>query len=153
MALTIDNPFAAPPGSYPPATTRWYYFCDTSTPDVNPSWRVPFQPGTPLGILVPIVWQVSDIFFRQEQAGSSNSTLRIQRYTGNAAFSAPTNLINDTPVVILAGAYEQSISPLTGSIVDNPLVNSGDKLSLELIAGTGTAGWSFYVTLVQQPGT
>jgi hypothetical protein len=149
MALTIDNPFAAPLGSYPPATVRWKYFSTTAGQDI---WVVPWQPGTPLGVLVPIVWQVSDIFFRVENAGSSNSTVQIQRSVGSGGFSSVNN-INDTPVVITAGNHESLIRPLVGSIVNKPFVNSGDKLTPAIVMGTGASIVSLYVTFVQYPGT
>jgi hypothetical protein len=150
MATTIDNPFSAPPGSYPPATVRWKYF-STTAPAGQDIWVVPFQPGTPLGVLVPTVWQVSDIFFRVENVGSSNSTLQIQRSTGTGGFSSVNN-INDTPVVILAGNHEALLRPLVGSVINKPLVNSGDKLTPAIVVGTGAGIISIYVTLTQMPG-
>jgi hypothetical protein len=147
---TIDNPFLAPPGTYPPSTQYWDYFSSETTP--GPAvFTVPWQPGTPLGLLIPVQWSVSDIFFRQEAPGTTNSTLTITRYTGTGAF-VTTNNINDVPVIIPAGSFESTGRPYTLATIDNPLVNSGDKLSLILTPGAGSAEWSFVVTLVQTPG-
>jgi hypothetical protein len=150
---TIDNPFLVPLGTYPPATTSWDYFCDTVSPDEAVTFAVPYQPGTPLGLLIPVKWSVTDIFFRQETAGSSNSTLQITRSTvpGPFSFFTTTN-INDVPIIIPSGQNECIGRPFTLATIDNPVVNSGDKLGLALSPGTGSGQWSFYVTLTQTPG-
>ncbi len=54
-----------PPGVYPPASVRWAYFSAT-VPAGAGLFVVPWQPGTPPGVLVPISWLVTDIFLRVE---------------------------------------------------------------------------------------
>lgn len=148
---TIDNPFLTPPGSYPPATVRWLYN-STNVPVGFGEWVVPWQPGTPLGLLVPIVWQLTDVFFRVENAASvGNTTLSVARYTGTGAF-ATTNFLNDTPIVIPAGQNECIGRPFTLATINNPKVNSGDKLQLGISLGTGASGVVCALTFTQSPG-
>jgi hypothetical protein len=147
---TIDNPFLSPPGAYAPTTVGWEYFSSEMTPGAA-IFVVPWQPGTPSGILVPVQWKITDIFFRQETASSSAaSTLQIQRYTGTSSFS-PTNNINDTNIVIPTNANECMGRPFTSATIDNPFVNSGDKLAPSIFAAAGSGGWSFVVTMTQVP--
>lgn len=114
---TIDNPFLASLGAYPPATVRLKMCSGNSgaTPsgglDPQSISVVPWQPGTPPGLLIPVQWQVTDIFFRVETpASAGNTTLTIQRSTGTGAFASVNN-INDTPVVIAANAHEPATRP------------------------------------------
>lgn len=140
-----------PPGVYPPASVRWVYFSTTIPPGVA-TWVVPWQPGTPPGVLVPISWLVTDIFFRVENASSSAiSTLTIQRSTSAGPFVAVNN-INDVPITIPIGLNEAVGRPYTPATIDNPLVNSGDKLEAVITLGAGASLVSFYVVLVQVQG-
>jgi hypothetical protein len=139
-------PAAIPTPGSGPSTIRWTYFCDQAAPDVNVVWIAPYAPNTPLGILTPIVWSVTDIAFRQEILGSTNSTLQIKRSTGVGAF-VTANFINTTPIDIVPGQYEALGRPFNSSTIDNPTVNSGDKLGLSLTAGTGSSKWHFYITM------
>ena len=140
-----------PPGVFPPASLRWKYF-STYVPAGTDTFVVPWTPGTPPGILVPCSWLVTDIFFRVENASASaQSTLQIARYTGTAGF-AEQNFINDVSIVIPATLNECVGRPYTVATIDNPLVNSGDKLQPVITLGLGAALTSFYVVLVQNTG-
>lgn len=139
-------PAAIPTPGSGPSTVRWTYFCDQPNPDNNVVWIAPYAPNTPLGVLTSIAWTITDIAFRQETAGSTDSTLQILRYTGIGAF-VTSNVINTTPIHIAAGQNEALGRPFTSGTIDQPLVNSGDKLGLLLTKGTGTANWHFYVTM------
>ena len=140
-----------PPGVYPPATVRWVYF-STTVPPGAATWVVPWQPGTPPGVLVPISWLVTDIFFRVENVSSSAiSTLQIERSTSPGPFVA-VNYINDVPITIPIGENEAVGRPYTSATIDNPVVNSGDKLQAEITLGMGASLVSFYVVLVQYQG-
>lgn len=144
---TIDSPFLVPPGTYPPTTVRWTASFSTIPPGAV-VWRVPFQPGTPSGLLVPIAWTITDIWFRVETpSAAAQSTLQIQRSTGDGAF-ASVNLINTTPTIIPANAYEPTLQPPP---ISNPQVNSGDKLQPVFVLGAGAYFVSMAVTFVQTP--
>jgi hypothetical protein len=148
---SIDKPFAAPPGAYPPATQTWIYTSTTVPPGFG-EFIVGWQPGTPLGILVPVQWQVSDILFRVENTSSvGNSTVQIARYTGVDGFST-TNFLNDTPIVILPNKHECTGRPFTQATINNPIVNSGDKLQPVFSLGIGASEVTMMVKLVQYPG-
>ena len=97
-------PYLAPVGTFPPSTVRWDYASNTS-PAGFASFVVPVQPGTPLGIEVPITWTVTSCFFRLETVGTTNTTLQFSRYTGTGAYVA-NNLLNTVPITIPAGSYE-----------------------------------------------
>jgi len=147
---TIDNPFLAPPGTYPPATVRWDYASNTA-PAGFASFVVPLQPGTPLGLEIPVVWTVANLFFRIETVGTTNTTIQFARYTGTGAF-ATTNLLNATPIIIPAGSYESVGRPYTLATFNMPLVNSFDKLEPIIVLGAGVTVVEFYLTLTQVPG-
>ena len=147
---TIDNPFAAPPGTYPPASVSWV-FNSTTVPAGFGEWIVPPQPGTPLGLVIPIVWTVANLFFRVETPGTTASTIQFQRYTGTMGFSL-TNVLNAVPVIIPAGAYESSGQPYTLATFNAPLVNSFDKIRPVITLGTGASNVSFRLTFTQVPG-
>jgi hypothetical protein len=138
-------PAAIPAPGSGPSTIRWTYFCDQSAPDNNVVWIAPYMPNTALGTLTPIVWSVTDIAFRQETPGTTDSTLQINRSVGVGAFIT-ANTIN-VPINIVPGQYEALGRPFTSSTINNPTVNSGDKLGMTLTAGGGTGQWHFYVTM------
>jgi hypothetical protein len=138
-------PAAIPAPGSGPSTVRWTYFCDQPSPDTNVVWIVPYAPNTALGILTPIVWSVTDIAFRQEIPGTTNSTLQILRSTGVGAF-VTANVVN-VPINIVPGQYEALGRPFTSSTITGPTLNSGDKLGLTMTKGTGTGNWHFYVTM------
>jgi hypothetical protein len=143
-------PYLTPVGVYPPSTVRWFYSSVTVPAGVS-VWTVPWQPGTPPGVLIPIQWLVTDIFFRVENAASSgNTTLVVSRSTSTGVY-LPVNNINDAPIVIPAGQYEAPGRPWTTATIDNPLVNSGDKLSPTIAFGFGASVVSFALVLVQSP--
>lgn len=140
-----------PPGVFPPASIRWKYY-SVATPPSTDEFVVPWQPGTPSGVLVPCSWLVTDIFFRIENpSGSAQSTLQIARYTGTGGFSI-SNYVNDVAVVIPATLNECVGRPYTSATIDNPLVNSGDKLQPVISLGTGASLVSFFVVFVQNTG-
>jgi hypothetical protein len=146
---TIDNPFLVPLGTYPPATVRWSYF-STTVPTGVGVWVVPWQPGTPPGVVIPISWYVTDIFVRLENAASvGNTTVVVNRYTGTGPFVS-SSVINTVPVTIVAGANEPTTRP---PLIANPIVNSGDKLELSISLGTGASLISVYVVLTQKVGS
>lgn len=147
---TLDDPFLAPPGSYPPATVRWMYN-STTVPAGLAEWIVPSQPGTPLGIEIPIVWSLTQVFFRVENPGTTNSTLQFARYTGTSGFST-TNFLNDVPIIITPGAHESIGRPYTLATINNPLVNSFDKLQPVFSLGAGASIVIFVATFSQTPG-
>lgn len=105
---------------------------------------VPWAPGTPTGVLTPIAWNVTDIFFRVEGAGAGTTSLTIQRSTSHGLFVVVNN-INATPVQIVAGLYEPTIRP---PAINQPLVNSGDKLAASYSIGPGASNFTTYVTLM-----
>ncbi len=140
-----------PPGVFPPASYRWTYG-STTVPAGQSIHTVAWQPGTPPGILVPISWLITDIFFRTETAsGSGVSTLQIQRSTSTGPFVSVNN-INDVPINIPLGLNECVGRPYTAATIDNPLVNSGDKLKAVITLATGTSLVSFFVVFVQNQG-
>jgi hypothetical protein len=142
-------PYLAPVGTFPPATVGWLTNFVT-VPTGFAEMVVPWQPGTPPGILVPITWAVSDIFFRVENPASSGvSSLQISRSTGTGPFTL-ANYIN-LPIDIPAGANEAPGRPWTSATVSLPLVNSGDKLQTVIGLATGASIVTVLVTLVQQP--
>lgn len=144
-------PNLVPPGVYPPASVRWAYFSAT-VPAGAGLFVVPWQPGTPPGVLVPISWLVTDIFLRVENVSSSAiSTVQIQRSTSTGAFVAVNN-INDVPVTIPIGLHECVGRPYTSATINNPVVNSGDKLSPVISLGMGASLVTMYVVLVQNIG-
>lgn len=147
---TIDNPFLAPPGTYPPASVRWDYLSNT-VPAGTAFFVVPPQPGTPLGLEIPVVWTVANLFFRVETPGTTNTTIQFARYTGTGAF-AVSNLLNAAPVIIPAGSYESVGRPYTLATFNAPLVNSFDKLSPIITLGAGVTVVEFYLTLTQVSG-
>jgi hypothetical protein len=142
-------PFQAPPGTYPPTTVVWRATLVT-VPAGQPIFVVPWGPATAVGVLNVVPWYVTDIFFRLENAGSTQSTLQIQRYTGTGAFVASNN-INDTAIVIPANAHEPAIRPVTPSVLNHPSCNSGDKLMAVFTLGTGASIVEMLVTLSQVP--
>lgn len=142
-------PYLAPVGTFPPATVAWLSSYVT-VPAGFSEFVVPWLPGTPLGALVPITWQVSDIFFRVENVGTTNSTVQITRSTSTGPYVA-VNYINDTPIVIPSGLNEAPGRPWTSATIDNALVNSGDKLQPVFTLGTGASIITLLVTFVQQP--
>jgi hypothetical protein len=146
----IDNPYLSPPGTYPPASVSWVYN-STVVPAGFAQWEVPPQPGTPLGLLIPIVWSVANLFFRVETPGTTPTTIQFQRYTGTGAFSV-TNILNALPVVIPPGANESTGQPYTLATFDSPLVNSFDKIRPAISLGVGASNVSFRLTFVQVPG-
>lgn len=144
---TLDNPFLAEPGAYPPTTVRWSVQFNTIPPGLA-VYRVPFQPGTPGGLLVPIQWTITDIWFRVETpSASAQSTLQIQRSIGNGAFSS-VGVINSSPTIIPANGYEPTLQPPP---ISSPYVNSGDKLKPIFVLGAGAQNVSFCITLTQTP--
>jgi hypothetical protein len=148
---TLDSPFLAPPGSYPPATVIWDY-ASTTVPTGFAEFIVPPQPGTPLGIEIPIVWSLSSIFFRTNTpASAGNTTLQIQRSTSSGAFSSANNL-NDVPIIIPAGSFESIGRPYTLATFNHPLVTSFDKLRPVFVLGTGVSIVEFSAKFVQVPG-
>lgn len=106
--------------------------------------RVPYNPliASPA---TSVVWTVTDIFFRVEQASSAGADgLKISRYTGTGAF-ATTNFLNDEAIVLNTGINEQTTEP---PLIDNPTVNSGDKLACFYTAlSTGATGYGVYCVL------
>src|ERR1700678_314388 len=142
-------PYLAPVGTFPPATIGWLTNYVTS-PTGFAEMVVPWQPGTPPGVLVPITWAVTDIFFRVENpASSGNSSVQISRSTGIGPFSL-ANYVNN-PILIPAGLKKAPGRPWTAATINLPLVNSGDKLQSVIGLGTGASVVTLYVTLVQQP--
>jgi hypothetical protein len=129
---------------------RWDY-ASTTIPAGFAIFVVPPQPGTPLGLEVPVVWTVSSCFFRTETVGTTNTTLNFARYTGTGAF-ATSNLLNAAPVIIPAGAYESTGRPYTSATFNLPLMNSFDKLEPIIVLGAGVSVVEFYLTLTQVPG-
>ena len=145
-------PNAVPPGVYPPASYNWVYGSST-VPAGQSIHTVKWQPGTPPGILVPIQWLITDIFFRTETASSAGaSTLQITRSTSAGPFVAMNN-INDVVVTIPINLNQNVGRPYTASTITHPLVNSGDKLQSVITLAAGTSNISFFVTLVQYQGS
>lgn len=146
---SLDNPFASPPGSYPPATTKWN-FTSTTVPAGFGQYVVSPQPGTPLGTFIPITWQITSVFFRVETpSASANTTLQIARCIGTEDFSV-TNYINTTPIVILPNTNE--VLTFSAGILNNNLVRTGDKLQPVIAFGAGAAIVTMCVTLAEMPG-
>jgi hypothetical protein len=115
------------------------------------SFVVPPQPGTPLGLEIPVIWTVANLFFRTETPGTTNTTLQFARYTGTGAF-AISNLLNAVPIIIPAGAYESTGRPYGLATFNLPLVNSFDKLEPIIVLGAGVTVVEFSLKLTQVPG-
>lgn len=113
--------------------------------DLGSVKRLLFNPLT-AAPFAPISWTVTDIFARVEgPSAGGNISLTIVRSTGTGVFSAVNN-INDTPVLIPAGAFEQLSEP---PVINNPLCFSGDKLACQWNA-LGISASDFTVYLILQ---
>jgi hypothetical protein len=132
----------------PPATSGWLANFVT-VPTGFSEFIVPGQPGTPLGSIVSVSWQITDIFFRVENPSSSgNNTLQISRYTGTGAFVV-TNFINDVPILIPPNTHEAPGRPWSSATINNGIVNTGDKLQTVIGTGIGASVFTVFVTLTQ----
>jgi hypothetical protein len=142
-------PYLAPVGTFPPATVGWLTNYVT-VPTGFAEFVVPWQPGTPPGVLIPITWAVTDIFFRLENPSTSGSNfVQITRSITTGPFVVNNDI--NLPITIPAGANEAAGRPWTTATINMPLVNSGDKLQSVIGLGVGASVVTLMVTLVQQP--